>query len=232
MAENTTISPWSIPYPSGTGKVKLGATDMQEIAERVTAIFKERLTTISSHGTSFTAASGELVKATAAITVTLPAVAANATVGVLANGNAVTVGAGSAKIYGDFVEGVTPIKLVGYQHVVLISDGTNWYIVAGEPARENKYSKKVYSVPEAEAGVTPSTTRPAIVTITPRSGALGESIYAIITVGGQEAGYVEAKSAGTNITSLPVTVWTNPGEAWKLAGHEHVESINVYTKIL
>jgi hypothetical protein len=167
-AENETAAPWKMPYPSSTGEVKKGATDIQELAERVTSVLKERLTTISEHGTSFTAASGELIKCTAAITVTLPSVAANATVGILANAHEIKVGSGSAKIYGDFVEGVTSITLVGYQHVVLVSDGTNWFILAGEPKREQVYSAQSISLGSEYYGnlaTSEAPTRPALLSV-------------------------------------------------------------------
>ena len=179
-AENTTASPWLLPWPSPVGKVKLGSVDFQELAERTTTIFKERLITIAEHGSSFTAASGELVKCTAGITVTLPSPTANATVGVLANNYSSEITAGSAKIYGDFVEGATKVKLVGYQHLLLQSDGTNWFIIAGEPKREATYAVRVTHTKAAmEAGWVPSATRDAFVlfcTALPESEIGGEEI--------------------------------------------------------
>jgi len=122
-----------MPYPSSTGEAKKGAADIQELAERVTAYLKERLTLVSEHGSSFTAASGELIKCTAAITITLPAASVNAVVEVLSNGHEVKVGGGAGLIYGDFIEGITPITFVGYQHARFVSDGTNWFMTAGTP---------------------------------------------------------------------------------------------------
>lgn len=162
-AEKETAAPWLMPYPTSNGEVKLGATNMQEISERATKLFKERLLTLAEHGGSFTAASGELVKATGGITVTLPAAAANATVGVLANNHEVKIGAGAALIYGDFITGITPITLVGYQHVILQSDGTNWFIIAGESKREVTYEAIVGRTAETE--YEPSPTRPAYVAL-------------------------------------------------------------------
>jgi hypothetical protein len=119
---------------------------------------------IVEHAASVVASSGERVKATTAITVTTPAAVKDATFGVLANGHAVTVKAASGDIFGDFIEGAAEIKLVGYQHVTLQSDGTNWYIVAGEPKRESSWTgSKSYSKAEVEAGVEPSPTRAAFV---------------------------------------------------------------------
>jgi hypothetical protein len=191
------------------GEVKLGATNMQEIAERVTVIFKERLTTLSVHGASFTAKSGELVEASAAITVTLPAAAANAVVGVLANGHEVTIGAGGALIYGDFVEGKTPIKLVGFQHVVLVSDGVNWFIVAGEPKRENVYGAPTERATGAE--FEPSGTRPVFVSMWAFRTA-AESYSIEVLVGGVEVAKISADAEanqvrGTSFICPPGIKW-------------------------
>jgi hypothetical protein len=153
-----TAAPWEVPFAQAADEAKaFPAAVSQPLAERIAAIFKERLVTVATHGVSFTAASGELVKATGAITVTLPTAAENATVAVLANNHATKLkGAGAAKIYGGHIEGVAEINLVGYQYVVLIADGTNWFILAGEPRSEAKYVQKNYSKAEAEAGVEPS----------------------------------------------------------------------------
>lgn len=122
---------------------------------------------LGEHGSSLTAAPGELAKCTGAITVTLPEPTANAMVGVLANNHEVKVAAGEALIYGDFIEGATPITLVGYQHVVLVSDGTNWFIVAGEPKRTATYA--AVERKEGESW-TPSATRPAFLVFKAESG--------------------------------------------------------------
>jgi hypothetical protein len=211
MPEHVTSAPWEIPYPGSVGEVKLGATDMQEIAERVTAIFKERLTTLSVHGASFTAKSGELVEASAAITITLPAAAANAVVGVLANGHEVTIGAGGALIYGDFVEGKTPIKLVGFQHVVLVSDGVNWFIIAGEPKRETTYGARTERTPNTE--YEPNATRMTSVVL---SYTHAEKAGMEVFVGGELIATPEV--GDTEIATLitaSISFLVGPGEKWK-----------------
>lgn len=162
-----------------------------------------------AQATSCTAKSGELVKATGSITVTLPEASVNATVGVLANGHAVTVKAPAGDIYGDFVEGVTSINLIGYQHVVLQSDGTNWFIIAGEPKREQVAVGKDFSKAELEAGVTPSTTRPALVTF------FGNENEAHVEVEGVLIG---PPDLGEHV---PLTFEVLPGQKWKakVVGH-------------
>jgi hypothetical protein len=230
-AENETSSPWKMPFPSSTGEVRKGATDIQELAERVTAVLKERLTTCSEHGTSFTAASGELVKATASITVTLPAVATNTTVAVLANGHEVDVSAGSTLIYGDFITGTTAIALVGYQHIVLQSDGTNWFIMAGEPKREQAYTKVSLHAAEAETGEIPSTTRPALVTTTffAESGKNGSASF---NVGGVVVGSVGVAAGAPAYAEAPVTFYVPPGVRWAMSHVSHCYAVTVATILL
>ena len=232
MPEHQTAAPWLLPYPDPTGKAKLGATDFKELAERLTTLFKERFLTVTEHGASFAAASGELVKCTGAITVTLPAAAANAIVGVLANNHEVNIGAGASLIYGDFITGSTPITLLGYQHVVLQSDGTNWFIVAGEPKREQTYTEKTYSKVEAEAGVSPSATRPSVVNLL-AVGKVSEALVARFNAGASIVGFAQSPAVAGATPGGQVTVYLNPGEKWsaeQVAGT--LEHVTAYTKIL
>ena len=109
-------------------------TGFADLAEDIDKLLWERLLNLSEKGASGATTSGQLVKCTGAITVTAPAAALNAVFGVHANGHAVTVkGASAAKIYGGAAEGQTEIQLLGYQYVVK-SDGTNWFIIAGQPS--------------------------------------------------------------------------------------------------
>lgn len=69
------------------------------------------------------------------ITLTLPTPTANRIIGVnAAPTHSCKVKASSGKIYGDFVEGATELNLASNQHILLVADGTNWYIVAGTVA--------------------------------------------------------------------------------------------------
>jgi hypothetical protein len=98
-------------------------------------------------------------------TATLPAVAAEARVEILSNltSDIIVKTAGTAKVLGDYVpEGATEVRLSARQHVTLVSDGTNWFIVAGEPKREQTYNAITHV---GTTATTPSTTRPAIVTM-------------------------------------------------------------------
>ena len=233
-AENTTRSPWSLPYPSPVGKVKLGAADFQELAERLTTIFAMRFVTFTEQTTSFTASSGELIRCGGNITVTLPSVPeANAMIGVVAYNHSVEVTAGSNKIYGDFVEGATKVKLVGYQHLLLQSDGTNWFIVAGEPKREQGYTTHTYSKAEAEAGVEPSATRPSIVNVGIAGSTTKSYLEAALAVGGVEVANWHLPEGTSYGPSVTMPLFLEPGEKWALkSGSVGVFAIPTATRIL
>lgn len=195
-----TAAPWEIPFPQAADEVKPYPSAVgQPLAERIANIFKERLLTIATHATSFTAATGELAKATGALTVTLPAVAENATVGVLANNHTVKIKTVSAaKIFGGFIEGLEEINLVGYQYVVLVSDGASWFIVAGEPTRVAAYSALITRA--AATAFTPSTTREALVIIKVHNE--GGSTGARVFCQGIEIAEVETPIAVTQTSSF------------------------------
>ncbi len=162
-----------------------------------------------AHSANVEAKAGELVKATGAITVTSPAAADNAVFGVLANGHAVTVKAAAGDIYGDFEEGVTEVKLVGYQHVILQSDGTSWFIIAGEPKRENLNTAKAV-IAEATPSKA-SAARPAFATVSFNAGE-GEGLE--IKVGGVAIG--STGSVGVKGTGVyAISFLLNPGEEWE-----------------
>lgn len=170
-----------------------------------------------TRGTNVIATSGELVKATAEITVKTPTASLDVVFGVLANGHAVAVEATSGVIYGYSTAGVAEALVIGHQYMVLQSDGTNWYLIGGLPAEsvtgraivggkalvatETSYSTKAYSKVEAEAGVEPSSLSLAFVVLSNTSG-LSTSIF----VGGETLG------------SLPTGQMTGflvqPGQKW------------------
>ena len=125
-----TAAPWEIPYSEPLDEPKGWPSLQKEQSERITALMKERFLTVSEHVSSFTAASGELVKATGAITVTLPTPTANTTIGVVANGHNVEITAGSNKIKGGNLE-ASSVKLTGQEQAILQADGSNYYITSG-----------------------------------------------------------------------------------------------------
>lgn len=88
---------------------------------------------------NYGAASGDLVNATATLTVTSPSTTANARFGVIANYAAsntspVTVTVGSGNIIGPGIPASTSSILLGAEgaFVALVSDGTNWFVTSGQ----------------------------------------------------------------------------------------------------
>jgi hypothetical protein len=168
---------------------------------------------------SYVAASGELVfQEKEGATVTLPGAVKNAIVGVFAGASGVKVKAGSATIFGDFVEGAAEVVLQKSQHVTLQCNGTHWDIIAGEPKREQTYVAKEFTKAEAEAGVEPSPTRPAMVSLTCTTAKTGSHI---IVVGGQSAGVAPYEEIGT------ATVYVPPGQKWVMG-----QTVRAYTILL
>jgi hypothetical protein len=154
-----------------------------------------------SHAASVTATVGELLKMTATATVTLPAVAENALVGVFCSGGETTIKTASGNILGDFITGAASIKLLLNQHVILQSDGTNWYIIAGEPKREASYVPfKEPGLAAAEAGIEVSPTREADVIVGGNTGAIF-------------ANGVEIRTAAEG--NSPLSFVLGPGQKWK-----------------
>ena len=168
---------------------------------------------------SVAAVAGEIVKATAAITVTTPAAAAGASFGVLANGKEVIIEAASGRIFGlpnDFA-GQEKIIITQYQAVILVSDGTEWYIVAGETSALADHEGYSFTgtKAEAEAGLEISHARPASIVI----NLISESATAMKaeiknSLGGAAKINVPA---GTGLTEIPVPYYLPPGAKWQLA---------------
>jgi hypothetical protein len=214
MAEKTTAAPFELPYPTSAGEVKNGATDIEELAARLATVFKEHVLVINKRAASYEAASGELGELTkTAQTVTLPNVAtANQIIGVfstVAETKITTV----AKIYGDFVEGASGIILTTNQHVVLQSNGANWFIIAGEPRRETAYvAQKAFA--SAESLPAAAFTRPASVLVE-AAGALELEGSMTVSVGGVQVG---AAQWGNNVKGLAaiqtISFDLNAGEKW------------------
>jgi hypothetical protein len=199
MAEHETAAPWLLPYPDPTGKAKLGALNFKELAERLTAIFKERFLSIATHAASYAAVSGELgVQEKAGETTTLPAATTkDRIVGVFCKAASCKITtSGGAFIQGDFItiaSKTATITLLEGQHVILQSDGTNWLIIAGEPLRAAKYSALEAFAPLAAGQkvtwTNPSATREAWVNLTVSCNASASfGVNAQLRVGGVHAG--------------------------------------------
>jgi hypothetical protein len=155
----------------------------------------------AAHAANFAGKSGELAVVTATATDTLPAAAENAIHAVFTTAGTTTVTvSGGAKIYGDFVNAAASITLLANQHVILQSDGANWFIIAGEPKREAVYVVTEPSKAECEAGIEPSATRPSRV---------------ILSSAAELAGVFAGPTSIPLSTTHVVTLDLLPGQKWK-----------------
>jgi hypothetical protein len=116
---------------------------------------------------------------------------------------------GAGVIYGDFVQGPSEFKIAKFQHVQIRSDGTNYYIVAGEPKREELYGAKVLKTEGVE--YEPNATRPSLI-IAMIEANVAENTTATITVGGKT---IIEVTLGTAQLTLPATFIVPPGQKWK-----------------
>lgn len=84
--------------------------------------------------TNTTAAAGQLINATGVTTITLPAPASNAIVGLFSGSTALTINAAGGSIIGaGATAGVASIQLsMNGAHALLMADGSNWFIVGGQ----------------------------------------------------------------------------------------------------
>jgi hypothetical protein len=162
-----------------------------------------------THSAAFTAQPGELVEAASGpYTITLPAPAVGAVVGVFCNSaSPITVaGAGGAKIYGDFVNAASSIVLTTYQHVTLQGNGSAWFIVAGEPKKESVSGALTARAVNTE--YEPSATRPTEVIVS-WSGLNPAKPTSLFVGGVQRAKETAAVEGSYTFTCLP-------GEKWQM----------------
>jgi hypothetical protein len=167
-----TTTHFGLPYPVGTDPLKEGAAKAEALANKLDEVLYEKLglTPVTVNEASGNGEAGKFyVFKAKSQSLTLPAPSEAAQIGCFnlmteaANTLTVKTLTGSI-IWGDFVNGAASVVLAQHQHLMLLSDGTNWYIGAGEPRLENTYSaSKLYSKAEMEAGVEPSATRPSFV---------------------------------------------------------------------
>jgi hypothetical protein len=219
---------------------------MEEIAERVTKIMKEKIGGVvkfATHAVSYNAVSGELGEGTKAITATLPlAATADQTIGVFSKVAASTelikvTTSGGAFIEGDFITAASKtgtITLTEGQHVVLTADGTNWKILAGEPKREQGQKNKAL-VLKAETIL--SETRPTIGTVT---------LFGKVNVYAQgKVKILKGVGGGTELVGAAgglgeaahgfvgaVSFWMAAGEALVAESNVEIESAEVNYRIL
>lgn len=191
---------------SGTGLKSVYIT-RELVAANATPLSAAERTPLNlvSHSGSVTAVSGELLKMAATGTVTLPAAAENAIVGVFCAAGETTIKTASGDIYGDFITGATSIKLLLNQHVILQSDGTNWFIVGGEPKREDVYQAAVLR--ENEKSFTPSSAGREFVSVF-----VGKSTLTRVEVAEVEIAF-NLEGEGQKMATFIV----NPGQTVKVA---------------
>ena len=217
MAEKETAAPWKLPYPTSAGEVKLGATDFEELAERLTTILKEHVLTITKHTASYEAKSGELGEVTkTAQTVTLPLAATkDQIVGIFSTvAETKVTTSGGAEVFGDFIVGAT-FTLSTNQHVVLQANGTNWLVIAGEPKRGATYTALAASTINAKHLV--SATRPSVVLLTVYNVLGSPIVEAKILVGATQIGLIALTEEAVRYWS--VTLHLEPGDEWELAAN-------------
>lgn len=123
---------------------------------------------VSEKTANFEGEAGKLYKVAKACTATLPAATSGRTIGIVnaTSAEAVKVSAKAGKqIIGGFFEGEVA-ELLAHQAIIVEADGSNWYIIAGEPKREQKYeAAKAFTNAELKAGIEVSATRLAFVYI-------------------------------------------------------------------
>jgi hypothetical protein len=212
--ENTT-SPWGLPFPSGVGRVNLGATDFNELATKLNTIFNEKFLVVKTSAVEITAKAGELVEMTAAGTVNLPkAPAANTTIGIFATASPIVVKTTAGEdIYNYFhTEVKTSVKLLLYQYIIVTYDGTRYLVIGGEPANENAQGARTgraYGT-EYEAGAARMTFVKVIAEKIGGAGKLGLEVF----VGGVAMGesfIITAKEGDT----LDIGMLCPPKVKWK-----------------
>jgi hypothetical protein len=222
-----------------TTNLKNGGVEEVDLSAAVQTLLNQKSSGLSvvSHAVSVTAASGELALMTkTGTTLELPAPTLNANVGVYyaETAGSITVKASSGAIAGDFIASATSVKLLPNQHVLLTADGSAWRIMAGEPKREAAYEAKTITLAEAEAGVIPSATRSALVTLSAKRVGTGGYVTLAPTVGGTGVGlsscYVGAEAIAPQAS---LTFETLPGETWKatMAVSSGSATLNVATRL-
>ena len=139
-----------------------------------------------------------------------------------------------AKFYGDFVEGQSSIRMLQFMHSRWECDGSNWYLVAGQPVLATNYTAHTYTAAEASAaaGIEVSATRPSTVNVTINGKGTENGSATVAVVGQGNVGSVAfSKGADGTAPAGTVSVDLNPGQCWRLAAATNVGSIVAYSKV-
>jgi hypothetical protein len=211
-----TAAPYELIYTLAADEPKTYPTTAKEAAERVAEVIEKKIggiLSVKARGASYNAVAGELgVVSVTAQTVTLPAVAANLTVGVFSLVAETKIAtSGGAKIAGDFINEEATIKLSTNQHVILQSDGTRWLIVGGEPKREGTYAAQVTRA--SATPYTPSASRPTMVALRMYS----ENAFSVnLEVGGQSIGGAIVPKPASGFDERLISFECPAGIAWQV----------------
>jgi hypothetical protein len=177
---------------------------------------------IVSRSSNYTAVPGEMAIIEGENICTLPVLPKGLALGAFAVISATikTTGAFSF-IFGDFVEGKKEVKLGKYQHLILQSDGEGSYIIIdGSPINENKLVKTEPTRAAVHAGIQPSKSYRALVTVFTNGGGEIDNIE------------VEGKVVGTLGVPGTVTFSVPAGAFWKSFSEKPSNSYIVTTLLL
>lgn len=201
-------------WDTGSQWVELQGIQISEKLSRVLPYFR-------SHSGAVLAQNGEMIKMTGSGTVTLTGPFENNIIGIFCvTGETKVKAIAGAKIYGDFINEVEEIKLTSNQHVLLIADGSNWFIVAGEPKDEQTYGAKTLRKASTKFLCSASRTTLVILSL-PGVGAT----FALKTfVGGVELPEVKAKELATASISFICPA----GVEWEYKTGEATEATSTY----
>lgn len=208
------VGPLETPE-AGNSPVLTG--DLKKLAEGIVANYATlaSVLTLTAQSGSYSAKSGDFVEATGSgSTITVPVTANALTFVACAATGELTVKAASGVIVGDFTNAAS-CKLLPNQHLLLIGDGTNARIIAGEPKREQTYSALVNRTAGTE--YEPSATRETWVSLTFETTATEWKVIVggVIIAQGTEAGANLYTAYG-----FPCL----PGVKWKLENAQQVQS--------
>lgn len=180
---------------------------------------------IVKHAGAYEAASGELgVQETNGAPTTLPSAATkDQIIAVFCASGATSckvTTSGGAFIYGKWLtlaSKTATVTLTEGMCAVFQSNGTNWLLLPGSEIKsEQKYSATTaLSQAEWEAGITPSTSRNAIVKLrveVPEGTNAGWQFF----VGGVELPNEEVTTAASGRARIGNTLWVPAGQSWKL----------------
>jgi hypothetical protein len=143
-------------------------------------------------------------------TLTLPAPTANRIIGVFGNApSGMKVSTSTGLIYGDFVEGAKTVTIPFLYHCRFVANGEAWVIDSGVPKLESIYSFALFTKTGAEAGTTPSTTRPSFVTVAAKTGTVE----------------VEYAGGGTEVGVPAIGFYLPAGRLWKANGECYVSTL-------